>query len=141
MDPQDVKVLKIFDEVTAGTSDQDSAEVDMQGFEWVKFIILFGTSAADNGIKAIQQDTVTGMATAADLVGTKKLLDATETVAVVDVVKPRERFLQAVVERGTSTTIAAGFAILGGARTVPYDQDADTDTAHEHHVSPAEGTA
>jgi len=140
LDSQAFKVVKIFDEVTAGTSDSNGTEIDMKNWEWVKFVVVFGTSAADNGIK-VQQDTATGMASAADLANTQVLLDATETTAIVDVIRPKERFVRAVAVRGTSTTVPAGVAILGGPRTCPFDQDAETDTAYEYHVSPDEGTA
>ena len=58
---QGVKIEKTHDEVVAGTSASNGTEVDMQGFEGVIFVMVFGTSATDNGIKA-QQDTATGMA-------------------------------------------------------------------------------
>ena len=84
----ELKIEKIFDEVVAGTSDSNGTEVDMQGFEGVIFVVVFGTSATDNGIHA-EQDTATGMASAAALAGTGVLLDGTETVAILDLFRPR----------------------------------------------------
>ena len=135
-----VKIIKIFDEVGAGTSDSNGTEIDLQNAEGVIFTAVFGTSATDNGLKA-QQDTVTGMASAADLEGTQVLLDGTETTAALQIHKPRERFVRAVAVRGTSTTVAAGVAIVYGLKTEAFDNDAQTDVAAENHVSPAEGTA
>lgn len=136
---ENVKVEKIFDEVADGTSASNGTEVDMAGFEGVIFVVVYGTSATDNGIH-VEQDTVTGMGSAADLAGTQVFLDGTETVSICQVHKPRERFLRAVADRGTSTTIPAGVAIKYGARTCPVDNDADTDNSAETHISPAEGT-
>lgn len=135
-----IKITKTHDEVTAGTSDSNGATIDMQGYEGVIFLAVLGTPADDNGIKA-QQDSASGMGTAADLLGSQVLSDATETVVAVQIHKPRERYVRSVVVRGTSTTVPAGFAIQYGPRTLPVDNDALTDVAAESHVSPAEGTA
>lgn len=136
----DVKIIKTFDEVTAGTSDSNGTTIDTAGAEGVIFVTVLGTAAANNGVK-VQQDSASGMGTAADLAGSKVLSDATETTIVVEVVKPRERYVRPVAVRGTSTTIPAGIAILYGLRTVPSGNDDQTDVAAESHVSPAEGTA
>lgn len=135
-----VKVIKTFDEVTAGTSASNGTTIDTANAEGVIFVTVFGTSAADNGVKC-QQDTASGMGGAADLLATQVLLDGTETVAVVQIHKPRERYLRPVAVRGTSTTVPAGIAIVYGLRTEEYDNDTQTDVAAESHVSPAEGTA
>ena len=132
-------VVFISDEAEAA-SNVNGARIDMQGYEGVIFIVGLGTSAADNGIKA-QQDTATGMGSAADLLGSQVLLDGTETVAIVEIHKPRERYLRPVIVRGTSTTIELCIAILYGAHKRPVDLNALTDVAYEFHVSPAEGTA
>lgn len=137
---ENVKVIKTFDEVTAATSAANGVAIDTAGAEGVIFVTVFGTSAADNGVK-VQQDSASGMGTAADLLGSQVLLDGTETTAVVQVHKPRERYVRAVAVRGTSTTVPAGIAIVYGLRTCPYDNDSQTDVAAESHVSPAEGTA
>lgn len=137
---ENVKIIKTFDEVTAGTSASSGATIDTAGAEGVLFVTVLGTAAADNGVK-IQQDSASGMGTAADLAGTLTLSDATETTIVTQVHKPRERYVRAVAVRGTSTTVPAGIAIVYGLRTQPYDNDAQTDVAAESNVSPAEGTA
>ena len=136
----DCKITKVSGAVAAGTSSVNSSEIDMTGFEGVVFIGQYGTSAADNGLKA-QQDTATGMASAADLEGTSVLLDGTETLSIVQVHKPREQFVRAVAVRGTSSTLDSIIAIQYGPRTAAVDNNASTDNAAESHVSPAEGTA
>lgn len=137
---EDVKIIKTFDEVTAGTSASNGTTIDTAGAEGVIFVTILGTAAANNGVK-VQQDSASGMGTAADLLGTQVLSDATETTIAVQVHKPRERYVRAVAVRGTSTTIPGGFAIVYGLRTKPYDNDSQTDVAAEVHVSPAEGAA
>lgn len=135
-----VRIEKTFDEVTAATSASSGSTIDMSGAEGVIFITLFGTSAADNGVK-VQQDSASGMGSAADLEDSQKLLDGTETVVINQVHKPRERYVRPVAVRGTSTTVPGGFAIVYGLRSEPYDNDSDTDNSAESLVSPAEGTA
>jgi hypothetical protein len=137
---ESVKVIKTHDEVTAGTSASNGTIIDTANAEGVIFINVFGTSAADNGVKA-QQGAASNMSDAADLVGTQTLLDGTETVGVVQIHKPRERYVRSVAVRGTSTTVPAGIAILYGLRSEAFDNDSQTDVAAESHVSPAEGTA
>jgi len=134
----DVKTCVSY--TAAAAANATGAEVDMQGYEGVIFIVGLGTSAVDNGIKA-QQDTVTGMGNGADLLGSQVLLDGTETIAIVEIHKPRERFLRPIVVRGTSTTIEWCIAIKYGAHKRPVDLNALADVAYELHVSPAEGTA
>ena len=112
----------------------------MEGYEGVVFVAHLGTSNAANGVKA-QQDTASGMGSAADLEGTQVLLDGTEETAALEIIKPRERYVRAVVVRGVSTTVGAVYAIQYGATTLPVDNDSSTDNSAESHVSPAEGTA
>ena len=137
---ESVKVIKTFDEVTAATSASNGTIIDTANAEGVIFITVFGTPAANNGVK-VQQDTASNMAAAADLAGTQVLSDGTETTVAVEVHKPRERYVRPVAVRGTSTTVPAGIAIVYGLRTEAFDNDAQADVAAESHVSPAEGTA
>ena len=124
----------------AGTTTINGAEVDMQDYEGVLFVIKFGTPATDNQIKA-QQDTVTGMAGAADLLGTLVTTGASDEIVWIDLYKPRERFVRMVALRGTSTTIDWGVAIQYGPRKGAVDNAVAGTIAGELHVSPAEGTA
>lgn len=137
---QDVRIIKTFDEVAAGTSAANGTTIDTAGAEGVIFVTVIGTQATNNGVK-VQQDSASGMGTAADLVGTQVLVDATKTTAVVQVHKPTKRYLRPVAVRGTSTTVPAGIAILYGLRSAPSLNENQTDVASETHVSPAEGTA
>ena len=124
----------------AGTTTINGAEVDMQDYEGVLFVIKFGTPATDNQIKA-QQDSVTGMAGAQDLKGTLVTTGASDEIVWIDLYRPRKRFVRMVALRGTSTTIDWGVAIQYGPRKGPVDNAVAGTIAGELHVGPEEGTA
>lgn len=135
-----VKLTKVADHSTANTTDVTSAEVDMAGYEGVLFISSFGTAAANNTMKA-QQDTVTGMGSAADLLGTSVASGTSDEDVWIDVFRPRERFVRVIGLRGTSTTMESIWAIQYGARKQPVDNTTSGTIIGEAHASPAEGTA
>lgn len=124
----------------AGTSTINGAEQDMTGYEGCLFVAKFGTPAADNQLKA-QQDVVTGMAGAADLVGTLTGVGASDEIVWLDIYRPLEQFLRMVALRGTSTTIDWGIAMRYTSRLVPQDNTIAGTIFGELHISPAEGTA
>ena len=125
---------------TAGTSSVNGATIDMAGFDGVLFVIKFGTAAANNTIKA-QQDTDSGMGTAADLAGTSVGVGASDEIVWLDIYRPQERYLRMVAARGTSTTIEWGMAIQYGPRVQPVDNTIAGTIFGELHISPVEGTA
>lgn len=131
--------------VAAGTSDVNSDVVDTQGFEGVRFIAGFGaiTAGAVTSIK-VQQGTAANLSDAADLAGTGVTVadDDDNQIAIVDVYKPRERYLRVAFDRGTqNAVIDLLVAELYGPREKPITEDAAIVIAAEMHVSPAEGTA
>jgi hypothetical protein len=121
----------------AGTTTIDSAAYDTSGYDETLFIVRLGTPAANNNIR-VQQDTVTGMGTAADLTGTL-VGSATLNQHMVNVRRPVEQFVRVRVTRGTSTTIDTITVIQSGPRTRPVTQPATS--ISEKWISPAEGTA
>ena len=141
----EIKITRVMNAVAAGTTDQNSTEVDMQNWDGVLFVAAFGTLTATQvtQIKA-QQDVVTGMAGAADLLGTLvgPLADADgNKCLVLDVYRPQERFVRCVVDRGTANAVIDGVvAIQYRGRVSPATQAASVAFA-EKHSSPAEGTA
>lgn len=135
-----IKLTKVADHSAAGVTDVTSAEVDMAGYEGVLFISSFGTAAANNTIKA-QQDTVTGMASAADLLGTSVASGTSDEDVWLDIYRPRERFVRVVAARGTSSTLESIWAIQYGGRKQPVDNTTSGTIIGEAHTSPAEGTA
>jgi hypothetical protein len=135
------KITKVLGATATGTTTINTTEVDMANFESVAFLASIGTANAGNGLK-MQQDVVTGMAGAADLLGTQVLCNGTGTSLLTENIKPRERFVRAsVIRAGATTTIDAVYAIQWGARTMPIDNNVTNAQAAESHVSPAEGTA
>ena len=123
----------------AGTSTITGTEVDMQNYEGVLFIAKFGTAAADNTLHA-EQDTATGMASAADLIGTETVGGASDEIMWLDIHKPLERFVRVMADRGTSSTLDWGISIKYGGKKFPADNTTAGTIYGELHVSPAEGT-
>lgn len=138
----EVKITKVADHTAAGTTDVESAIVDMSGFEGVLFITSYGTAAADNFIKA-QQNTANSASGMADLEGTKVLTGASPSNedVMLDIYKPRERYLRCVAVVDTSSTIESIWAIQYGPKTRPCVNSVSGTSIAEAHVSPAEGTA
>lgn len=130
--------------VAAGAADITSDEVDMSGFDAVRFIQGFGaiTSGAATSMKA-QQDTVTGMATAADIAGSSITIADTHDnkIAIIDIIRPLERFVRVKTLRATQNSVIDFLiAELYRANSEPVTQDSTVLSA-ETSASPAEGTA
>ncbi len=120
---------------TGATSAVNSTVVDTAGAEGVVFSVLFGTAAANNGLK-VQQGTLADGSDMADLAGSQILGNTRLVVAQVH--KPTKRYLRAVAIRGTSSTVDGITADVYGVRTLPA---VSTGTTVESSVSPVEGTA
>lgn len=134
----------LIEDVALQTEDNDTIttdEVDMQGFEGVAFVVTAqeGQTLAGWSIKA-QQDTVTGMGSAADLEGTAVAFSsaaASRVTRVLDIKQPQERFVRAVitVPNLNAETIVSCLAIKYGAAVKPVGNSG------ELHQAPDEGTA
>lgn len=131
--------------VAAGTTDVNSDIVDTAGFEGVRFIVGFGaiTANAVTSIKAQQNDanSASGMA---DLEDTNITVadDDDNQIAIVDVYKPRERYLRLAIDRGTQNAVVDFLIVeLYEPRVLPITEDSTIVISAEQHVSPAEGTA
>lgn len=140
-----VKVTRVMNAIAAGTTDQESSVIDMQGFDGVMFIAAFGaiTTNAVTSVKA-QQGTDATVTDAADLLGTGITVadDDDNQVVVLDIYRPRERYVRCVIDRGTQNAVIDGIvAIQYNGRRQPTTHDATTVVAAESHNSPAEGTA
>lgn len=132
--------------VAAGTSDQTSSAIDMQGFEGVIFYFMFGTitGSAVTGVR-VQQSSDDGVADAyTDLLGSAVAVPDSRSndMVVVDILRPRERYLKAVIDRATQNAVIDGIvAVQYGPRVKPTTDDSATVIGREVHASPAEGTA
>jgi len=130
----------------AGTADINGATLDMLGYEGVLMIVNFGviTGGAVTSIKA-QQDTASGMGTAADLEDTGQTIADTddEKTFYIDLYRPQKRYVRLVVDRGTQNAIVASATYIQygqkSGRKAPVTHG--TNVAGELHVSPDEGTA
>lgn len=126
----------------SGTADRNGAVLDMNGAGGC--LIMVHSAAIHNdavySIK-VQQDTVVGMSSAADLEGTGRTIlgTADDTVCWIDI-KPKERFIRLVVDNDTTNATAQSAVYikydLQGTVQMPV-ADADGET----HYLPAEGTA
>ncbi|MEY2690702.1 MAG: hypothetical protein RL375_4902 [Pseudomonadota bacterium] len=127
----------------AAATDLEGTTLDMLGYRGVMMVVRFGAidGGAVTSIKA-QQDSVSTMATAADLLGTGQTIadnDDNECF-VIDLYEPRERYVRLYVDRGTQN------AVVASAEYIQYDPMVAVTTqgsgvTAELHVSPAEGTA
>lgn len=134
-----IKVTKVADHTTAGTSAVESTGVDMAGYEGVLFLTSFGTAASNNTVKA-SQDTASG-GSYTDLEGTSVTSGTSDEDVWVDVYKPTKRYVRLEAARGTSSTLESIWAIQYGPRTMPVDNTTSGTIAGEDHQSPDEGTA
>lgn len=128
----------------AGTSDLTSEYIDTAGYDSVVIRVGFGaiTSSAVTSVKIQQCDTSGG--TYADLEGTSIAVadDDDNQMTVHEIVRPRERYLKVVIDRGTANAVVDFCsATLFGAGKLPVTHDSATVVSAEVHVSPAEGTA
>lgn len=140
----EVKIVQLIT-ITAGAAAAtpvNGTVVDMAGYDGCLFVVQVGTIAgtAVTSIK-VQQDTVVGMGTAADLLGSNQTIvdTADDTVFCVDIKRPSKQFLRLVVSRGTANATVSAMAFLYRGRNRPAVNGAGVNI--EKFVSPAEGTA
>jgi len=144
---KDVKITRVENAVAAGSADENGASVDMQNFESVMFVAMLGTLTANQvtTMKA-QQSSDDGSADAfADIAGSQTTAmadDDDNQCIILDIVKPRERYVRPVLERATANAVIDGIiAIQYGPLKKPTTHDAATVQTSQVVVSAAEGTA
>ena len=127
----------------AGSADIEGVTLDMSGYEGVLMIVQFGAivSGAVTAITA-QQGAASDLSDATNLLGTGQTVADTddEDTFIIDLYKPRERYVRVHVDRATQNATCSAIYIQYGARTEPVTS-ASTSIKVESHVSPAEGTA
>lgn len=139
-----VKITKALD-YASGSADRSGATLDMQGYEGVLMVVQFAAVAtgAVVSIKA-QQDTASGMGTAADLAGTSITVadDDDNQIFVLDVYRPQERYVRVVVDNdATNASAQSAVYYQYGATDLPVSNNVTDAVTTETHISPAEGTA
>ena len=140
----DEKIITALDYVS-GTADRNGATVDMAN--WETLIVIFKMATiASSAVQTIkfQQDSASGMGTAADLLGTSVAIadDDDDQIFWIEITKPRERYVRAVIDKdGSNACAESAIYILRGLKKLPVDNVVDDTITGELHVSPAEGTA
>lgn len=125
---KNVRIARVASAAAAGQTAVNGSLIDMAGFDGVLFIALLGTVAATStvGLHAEQNDvnSATGVQ---ELQGSATIaVGATNsnTAVVLDVHKPRQRYVRPVIKRGVADTVVDGvIAILYDARSKPTDHD------------------
>ncbi len=119
---------KIVQSVAPVTSDTalDETEIDCTGFDRVCHIINVGAMTANGTFDyKVQEDSATGMATAADVTGAKltqiKAATGASKVYAIDIpVNPAKPFQKAVAACGTANVTVGAIAVLyEGSGTYP----------------------
>lgn len=118
-------VSRVMNAVAAGTSDQNSTGVSMEGYNGVLFIAAFGAlTATQVTLLKAQQSDDDGVGDAySDLEdsATAALADADgNKMLVIDIWKPKKKYVRATIDRGTANAVIDGvIAIRYNARSVP----------------------
>lgn len=136
---KNVKVVLAKAAQGADTTTVTSDAIDTQGYEGCMFVGSITTANAGNYGKVQQSSDDAAADTYADLTGTKNVPGDSGDSFLIDINKPRERYLKCLIVRGASTATGDLYAILYGAHKKPTSHGSTIDA--ETHASPAEGTA
>lgn len=137
---ENIKITKVADAVTAATGDVNGSSLDMAGYDGVIFFTSYGTAAADNEIHAeVSSDNNVGDAWAA--VASSEVSSAgSDEDQWLDVLRPVERYIRCVAERGTSSALGDIWALQYGGRVLAADNTTAGTIHGETSIEAAEGT-
>lgn len=122
-----------------GTTQLGTSVIDMQGFNGVMVFGSLATANAGNYAKAREGDA-SDMSDGADLEGTKNTPANNGDSFLIDIYKPKKRYVDVQIIRGVTTITGDVYALL-------YDAPRKSPTSHgstinaETFASPAEGNA
>lgn len=140
-------VERVMNAVAAGTTSQTSSAVDCKDCDGVSFVAAFGVISANavTSVKVQQSDDDGASDAYSDLEGTLSsvLTPTTDNnkCLVVEIVRPRKRYLKLVVNRSTGNAVIDGVvAIKHHMRSAPPPLHS-TVAGREVFASPNEGTA
>lgn len=140
---KECKILNVENSVSASKATTVGEIVDTAGFDGACFIYKLG-AATDGGAVTLKiyQDSAVGFAAPAELSGASAAIAVnasdSDQVLVVDVIKPRERFLRPTIVTATENCeIDSAICILYNPDVKPVVQPATID-ASALVVSPAE---
>ena len=135
------KVTRVSNAVAAGQATTNCSSVDMKGFESVTFYLLVGAIDA-TGTVVMHAEQSEDDSSFADLESTAVEYTASDDnkVAILEITKPRERYVRPVVITATANgTIDGVIAVQTAAHEEPVTQSSSV-VASEQHLCPAEGT-
>lgn len=125
---------------TTATTAVNGATVDMAGYEGVLLFARIVTANAGNFLKAQQGDASDG-SDAQDLAGSKCLTDDTDDIAIIDVNRPKDRYVRGVIVRAGATTVTGDmYALRYNANNRPTVNTIANLQRLVRLNSPAEGT-
>ncbi len=136
---------RVINATAAGTSTITSTAIDMQGFDRLSIIALFGTltSTTVTSIKLQQSDDDGASDAYDDLAGSALSIPDTDSNKMLqsDLIRPTKRYVKVVVTRGTANAVIDGVVVIKhGAMKVPTSKHS-TMSGTEINNAPAEGTA
>lgn len=125
---KNMKVVRVANSATAGTSDVTTSVIDRTGFESVCFIALLGDvtsgsvltlTANTNSASSTSSPTPATLTTTATYTAASAS-DADNKLLVLDLNKPRDKYIFAVLSRATQNAVVDGvIAILYNGRLNP----------------------
>ena len=136
-----IRVTRVMNSVVAGTSDQNSSSVDMKGFDSVQFMLSLGVITS-NAVTSFHLATSSDNSSFNDLLGTSITIadDDDNKVVFSDLASPRERYIRAVVDRGTQNCVLDGIVAFQYLPKLEPVTHGSTVAGFELHTSPSEGS-
>lgn len=137
---KNTKVTQVLGYYAAAQTERDSSIIDMSGYDGVMFIALFGTLLNTGTIVlSAEQNTAnsaSGMATLAGATTYTCGSSDSNKCLVLDVYRPKERYVRANLTLGVANTEIAGIVAIQycGAKMVATTGALNVDTL----ISPAE---
>lgn len=135
---KNLKRGRLSNAVAAGQTDINSDSVDALGFDVVEFSVHFGAIVA-GAVTSVKVQGSTDDAAWNDLTSVTKTIAATDDnkICRIEVVRPLQRYLRVVVDRGTQdATVDSIDYLMGNAGLAPVTQDTDVVNG-DSFVSPA----
>lgn len=142
-------IIQRTTQVTGSTGNTNLPGVDAQGYEGLAFVFLVNGNATTGMSFKIQEASSSGFSTGTgsevgDLTGTA--IDMTTSiadgVAFIDVYKPNDRWVRAVIVKTNTGDIIDGGLVLGyGWHDLPVTHSTADLIAGEYHSHPSTGTA
>lgn len=143
---ENIKSTRVSNAVAAGSADENTSILNMEGFRGVSWEVMFGaiTAGAVTGVK-VQQGDESDLSDASDLEDSALAIADNEDnqALIIDVYRPLKQYVRLVITRATQNAVIDGaMAHQFYPRKVPVTQDATT-IANSLLMapSPGEGTA